>query len=129
MQELILSRETDPTFTFVMLGFAERMANETVRKQDLGFARDGLRAILVENCRTDWREDAMVLTVLCDSIRRVDGDPREMLRSVSQIAIGRGAALLVEYSKKSPERIDIREMGYRAGESRYGFRYVRVVWK
>ena len=116
-----LTREHSPT----LLAFAERMASLAVREREPRRIFLGLLALVVESFASDYRENAMILSLHYDAAGRIGADPARLFEEAASYARPEVARALRRFLARSPEDQSIAAMGYQEGREPDGFRYQR----
>ena len=66
-----LSRSMTTEDTGLLFGAAQSAAERAVREHNPALLGIGVRALLAEDCKDDYRETLMMLTLLCNSARKL----------------------------------------------------------
>lgn len=117
-----MTREHSPT----LLAFSERMASLAVRERAPGRILEGLLALVVEGYATDYRENALILSLHHDAATRIGADPARLFEEAASYAKPEVAQALTKFLARSPEDKSIAAMGYEVGAEPDGFRYHRT---
>lgn len=115
---------SDHTFTWFV--YAIRMAMLAVRERSPERVLFGLLALVIEDFKQDWRENVIILSLLHDSARRINADPRALFEQAASYAGPTAAQHLNQWLQRSPDLQRIESMGYHAVHAPDGFRYERI---
>jgi len=111
---------------FTLLGYSERMASLAVRKHDQELIILGLLALGVDGWRDDWRDNAAIITLHYDAVKKLGASPESTFEKAAILLPAKSANALRSFLRRSAEDKKLEAMGYVAGTDADGFRYKRT---
>ncbi|MGO1055274.1 hypothetical protein [Crossiella sp. CA198] len=106
--------------------FAERAASIAVRHQDARELRAGLLAAAIALSVTgDFREELPVLALLYRAAEMIGNDPDLEFSEICEKWSGLTREF-VDFPRRIPEDKTIQAMGYKEGDDKSGFRFLRT---
>lgn len=112
--------------SFTLLLFAIRMAMLAVREHSTQRIVDGLMALVIEDCRLDWREVLIVCSLLNHSAQLIGADATALFDRAAGMASPTTAEHLRGFVRRDPGLQRVESFGWRASGSGAGFRYERA---
>ena len=109
-----------------LTAYGERMASLSVRNHDASLIRSGLLAVGIDGWRSDWRENVMVVALLHDAAARIGIEPGAIFEHAAALLADKPANAIRRFLLRSVEDKSLTAMGYTAGTSPDGFRYLRT---
>jgi hypothetical protein len=114
--------------SFVLLGFAERMATLSVRQGSQEFLREGLAALVLEGGRFDIRENILAMAPLYDAARRLGLDAERLFLEAASLVDNRVSRVLGNYPLRPEHAKSLEAMRYEVSADQDGFLYRRGAW-
>ena len=102
------------------------MASLSVRNYDASLIRSGLLAVGIDRWRSDWRENVMIVALLHDAAARIGIEPGSIFENAAALLADKPANAIRRFLLRSAEDKSLTAMGYTAGTSPDGFRYLRT---
>jgi alkylhydroperoxidase/carboxymuconolactone decarboxylase family protein YurZ len=109
-----------------LLAYSERMASLAVRERSRELITLGLVALGVDGWRTDWRDNALIVSLHFDAAQRIGASPEAIFESAAQLLPEKPAHALRSFLRRSADDKSLGAMGYLASNDGDGFRYRRT---
>ena len=111
---------------FTLLAFSERMASLAVRERSPNLVFAGLLALGVDGWRSDWRDNAVLLSLHYDASLKLDIEPGVVFGKAGKLLTNKVSEAFGSFLQRSEEDKSLKAMGYREGMDNDGFRYIRT---
>jgi hypothetical protein len=111
---------------FTLLAYSERMASLAVRTGDTEKIFLGLLALGIDGWRSDWRDNALILSPHYDATQRLGVDAPLIFGRAADLLSPKVATAYDGFLNRSNDDKSLKAMGYLAGSDPNGFRYLRT---
>jgi len=123
-QELIRERVAHGDYRR-LTGYSWRMANQAIRRWDVGDIRRGVAAIVLEGGRQNYRDSIVSLCLLYHSALKLSIDPYHIFSNLARLGTGKAESLVAGYLASGEKSIEA--MSFKEGVDENGaFKYVVV---
>lgn len=110
-----------------VLGFSDRMSTWAIRARDPGLLSCAMMAHVLEDVRTDARENILRLAVVWHAAECLEENPDGIFRNAAALGSARASRTILEFLQRAPEMRSIEAMGIERHDGPEGalFRMVR----
>jgi hypothetical protein len=119
-------KKVERSFAFVFSGYAQRAAEESVRRRAPELLMRGLIALAIEDARVDWRDTLPFLAFLYNSARKLRVNASELFRDAARIACPRFRRLIESFIIRDEASRSVESFHYKESGEGDSFSYVHV---